>query len=1000
MTLSPLAVPFFCCTPISSLVRRDSFLERAMRSLSHFDASLFSSILAEWEFHPLLSSCLSSWKSFSSCNSSSVSAPLLVLSFNVRGFDARWQEVILLDASYSFDIIILLETGGIDGSLCAQAFPGFNRFAQKGENKNGGVMLLVRAGIQVNRVPCDLPNVCVVDILGQEATRVLGIYAPESRSWTWDDLSPLISENCVALGDWNTDLERDSTKAESLLAWADGHSLAPFVPDSATSLRSNRVIDYALSNNSIVEIQAYVGNTSSDHKPILAVLPSHHDKTTNGISTHWNVFTLFSEFAFPFWEARWRTDGLDETYNEYISFLALLEARCSVYFPLDRYRIALPRELRCAMSYVRALSFRQKRTRDASLKIQIGQMRKAIKIELRAFIDSQLSMSLRLRHSSVPLSVSFWSKIKRNMNQDSPSLRAFILPSGEVVKDPAAMCAAAAVHYEELFHKVENVMRPHPYLDAPIIEHDNADEAISLSSFEEVIEAAFGKKMKKSRDAHGLSNYMLKFLDQSHWQLLTDLYNRSFASALLPRAWKDTRMLLLAKKDAICSPAQTRPISLLDAFQKIGEKLFLTRFRRVLVGRGLLPNNQSGFREKFRIQSRLLLFLEDLSSVLANSSPTATIFVDFRSAFDMLWHEGCLGKLAQMGIPRAYRDWIKAWLEDRRGFIEIKGAKSRWFNIDRGGPQGGVLSPTLFISYHADMPEFLSWCTSHFFADDLAAIVSGQIGMKFCNQCLDLEKRLGSFLEQLEAYAILTLQPLNLSKTLGLWSARAVGSAPFKLVSGSMSLDWVSEFKYLGYWVCPKLGWGVMIRRTKLKVRQRMASLSALRFGGVSSPALRRALFSSYVLPLFTWLMPIYPLFTTIQRNDLDHFYVSCLKRVMHCSNWNDVLFVYTFDEISLHDRCLRYWNKYLLHLADSTDGDLLLEKSALNFWRQAWLRKEISVAGLRRSKRFVEHDSVLETILKWTASRPSSISIPELDPEDIETLQHFPESFVLDQSP
>lgn len=360
----------------------------------------------------------------------------------------------------------------------------------------------------------------------------------------------------------------------------------------------------------------------------------------------------------------------------------------------------------------------------------------------------------------------------------------------------------------------------------------------------------------------------------------------------------------------------------------------------------------------------------------------------------------CLGKLAQMGIPLAYRNWIKAWLEDRRGFIEIKGAKSRWFNIDRGGPQGGVLSPTLFISFHADMPEFLSWCTSHFFADDLAAIVTGQIGMKFCNQCLDLEKRLGSFLEQLEAYAILTLQPLNLSKTLGLWSARAVGSAPFKLASGSMSLDWVSEFKYLGYWVCPKLGWGVMIRRTMLKVRQRMASLSALRFGGVTSPALRRALFSSYVLPLFTWLLPIYPLFTEYQRNDLDHFYVSCLKRALHCSNWNNVLFAYAFDELSLNDRCLQYWNKYLLHLADSTDGDLLLEKSVLNFWRQAWFRKEISVAGLRRSKRFVEYISVLESILKWTASRPSSSSIPELDLEDVETLQYFPESFVIDQSP
>ena len=88
--------------------------------------------------------------------------------------------------------------------------------------------------------------------------------------------------------------------------------------------------------------------------------------------------------------------------------------------------------------------------------------------------------------------------------------------------------------------------------------------------------------------------------------------------------------LLLAKKDSICLPAQTRPIPLLDCFQKIGEKLFLARFRDLLNRRGLLPTNQSGFRERFRLQTRLLLFLEDIYSYLSNSSPTATIFVDFK----------------------------------------------------------------------------------------------------------------------------------------------------------------------------------------------------------------------------------------------------------------------------------------------------------------------------------------------------------------------------------
>lgn len=72
---------------------------------------------------------------------------MLVLSFNVRGLDPRWQEVLLLTTSYDFDVIILQETGPIDHDLCAQAFSGYKFYAQRGENKNGGVLVLVRRGI-------------------------------------------------------------------------------------------------------------------------------------------------------------------------------------------------------------------------------------------------------------------------------------------------------------------------------------------------------------------------------------------------------------------------------------------------------------------------------------------------------------------------------------------------------------------------------------------------------------------------------------------------------------------------------------------------------------------------------------------------------------------------------------------------------------------------------------------------------------------------------------
>ncbi|CAF1487336.1 unnamed protein product, partial [Didymodactylos carnosus] len=115
-------------------------------------------------------------------------------------------------------------------------------------------------------------------------------------------------------------------------------------------------------------------------------------------------------------------------------------------------------------------------------------------------------------------------------------------------------------------------------------------------------------------------------------------------------------------------------------------------------------------------------------------------------------------KLKRQGIPIPYVNWIHAWLIKRRAVIEIAGVKSRWFEIMRGGPQGSSFTATLFITYHADMEYFIPEAMSFLFADDLAAVLAGQIGIKFAQQCIDLEKRLHIFFEQLEFYAVLTVQ--------------------------------------------------------------------------------------------------------------------------------------------------------------------------------------------------------------------------------------------------
>ena len=557
------------------------------------------------------------------------------------------------------------------------------------------------------------------------------------------------------------------------------------------------------------------------------------------------------------------------------------------------------------------------------------------------------------------------------------------------------MADMAAEFYENLFEAPE-VVRPHPYVDSPATRWENHDDPIPLVTYPELIEVLRTRKKKQSKDIHGLSPYLLDKIPKNYWHHLVRLYNHSFDTAFIPRKLKEVRMILLAKKDAICTPDQTRRISLLDSFLKVQEKLFTNRFVHVLKNRGILPDNQSGFRAGYRLQTRVLLLVEQISSYMINSAPVATVFVDFKSAFDQLWFEGCLGKLLRMGIPQAYVNWIRAWLMDRRVLIEIEGKRSKWISVHRGGPQGSVFTPTLFITYHSDMADFIPGAMSFFFADDLAAVLAGEMGVRFTEQCIDLEQRLQKFLVQLEYYSILAVQPINYAKTQAMFSARAVcypNPLP-RLHCVEHKIEWTSSFKYLGYVLTTKLGWGNIIRTTRVKVRQRTAVINSTRYGGTSSTQLRKVLFSTFVLPYFTWLFAIYPLFTEVQQQNLNHLYFTLLKRIRWCQYWNDVTFSALFRERTLDDLCYSYWEKYMEKLTKHRDGYLLSEQLDTNSHRSRWLEGETRITSLYRSKRFVPHLDPLGKALCWMVFHGTSSSIIDLSEEDLASLSLFPESY------
>jgi hypothetical protein len=110
--------------------------------------------------------------------------------------------------------------------------------------------------------------------------------------------------------------------------------------------------------------------------------------------------------------------------------------------------------------------------------------------------------------------------------------------------------------------------------------------------------------------------------------------------------------------------------------------------------------------------------------------------------------------------------------------------------------------------------------------------------MRYSKQCLDLEKRVKVFLDNLEFYSRLADQPLNCSKTEALYSARAIGLPSFDIkfdCSGGETISWKKDFKYLGYIVSCKLGWGKLIKDVQCRVRRQIALIRSFRLFGCSS---------------------------------------------------------------------------------------------------------------------------------------------------------------------
>lgn len=150
--------------------------------------------------------------------------------------------------------------------------------------------------------------------------------------------------------DINVDLNLDNTLIQSLLAWTNNHPSALYTPNSPSSMRLNRIIDYTfISGTTILLIFKYIIKIQrviiSKYFRLFHLLLQNRTKEKSSLKSLF--FSFLSAFSFSFLGRKKKKDmSFDVTYNGYIEFLFVLSIWCTTYFTLKKYCPFRPFELR------------------------------------------------------------------------------------------------------------------------------------------------------------------------------------------------------------------------------------------------------------------------------------------------------------------------------------------------------------------------------------------------------------------------------------------------------------------------------------------------------------------------------------------------------------------------------------------------------------------------------------------------------------------------------
>ena len=294
-----------------------------------------------------------------------------------------------------------------------------------------------------------------------------------------------------------------------------------------------------------------------------------------------------------------------------------------------------------------------------------------------------------------------------------PEISALIDVNGEIKHDERDLANICNSYFHSAFNR--------PIAGEELPEMDTICETnIEVIEITPSIVAKKLEKLNKFKSS-GPDSIHPHFLKETAYSVsvpLSMIFQESLRKGETPLDWRSANVTPIFKKGDRTDPANYRPVSLTSQVCKVLESIVRDQMLEHLNGHNLLSDQQHGFREGRSCLSNLLTTLEDWTKIIDERDNCIDVaYLDFRKAFDLVSHKHLLLKLEKYGINGQIGNWIKAFLENRKQRVVIRGHESDELDVLSGVPQGSVLGPILFLIFINDLPKCTA-CPVCLFADD------------------------------------------------------------------------------------------------------------------------------------------------------------------------------------------------------------------------------------------------------------------------------------------